>query len=64
MFKLVNPNNEDRASVCNDSQSYLSNNGKQKQVKATEIYLLDLLEIKHYQATGDQYRRETNKQFF
>ena len=41
----------------------LPNDGKQKQVKATEIYLLWIVcEKKHCETNGDQQRREIVKE--
>ena len=42
-----------------DFRCDLPNNDKQKQVKATEVYLLWIFCKNKCQATGDQYRRET-----
>ena len=42
----------------------LPNDGKQKQVKATEVYLLWIFCKKNHQATGDQHRMENVKQIF
>ena len=47
-----------------DFRCDLSNDGEQKQVKATEAHLLWIFCKNHYQGIGDQYRRETVEQNF
>ena len=66
----VGPKYVNSVFICNSTKFLihnccdLPNDGKQKQVKATEIYLLWIFCKKSHQAICDQYRRETIKQFF